>query len=321
MRRLSIILIAFALLAGCEPSSQDQAAEPTEAEVNASASAPRTVTLVHCGVVERQVSREDCDELTAIKQSVRTGVAAFNVPSPMTRGEAKTITLVVDRRPPDEIKIAEASAANDVANVDATLNADANVTDMNAVDMNAVDTNEVTPGPEPGGNASSSAPTPRQIVDPMEGRTEQFEPLVGRLIRADLSGDGFRIRALTEASQEIPPDERRIWRWEVIPDQAGTRWLVLRTVVEGEVGGKHYEIAGTPTTKSVEVQVSWGGRIADWFDAAVSWLNRTKILLLALAGALGAVWTVRRVWRGKNPSNQSADDQESQGDEERGGEP
>jgi hypothetical protein len=272
------------------------------ADANSATPAPRN--LVHCDVVERQTSREDCDELSAIKATVHQGVAAFNVPSPMTRNRSKTITLVVDRRSPAEISDIE-SAENTAATIE----------DMNAVENSSdnIDNGvEVANSIEESTKATSAhksfkrskprpegAPTPKQIVDPMEGRTEDFKPLVGRQMRADLEGDGFTIKALTEASQEIPEGEQRIWRWEVTPLQAGKRWLVLRTAVEGEVGGKRYQISGTPTTREVEVDVSWGDRIADLFDAAVDWLKRTKVLLLAIAGLIGAAWAVRRAWRGK----------------------
>src|SRR4051794_35292768 len=90
------------LIAACHKidsqSTENVEESATTNDFNAAGSAPEPgVQLIHCGVVERQVTQEDCDELGAIKLSVREGVAAFNVPSPMIRNRPKTITLVIDR--------------------------------------------------------------------------------------------------------------------------------------------------------------------------------------------------------------------------------
>jgi hypothetical protein len=116
---------------------------------------------------------------------------------------------------------------------------------------------------------------------------------------AELTGDGFDIQPPRPVSQEIPPGEQATWQWNVTPNAGGTHTLTLKTVVEGVVGNKRYPLSRTETIRNVRVKVSWGDKLADLFDAAVAWLNRMKVFLLAIAGVLGAGWGVRRAWKGK----------------------
>jgi hypothetical protein len=145
----------------------------------------------------------------------------------------------------------------------------------------------------------AGGPTPSQRVEPYEGRTETIIPKVGRYMSADLVGDGFEIKAMTARSQEVPPLEQATWEWSVTPKVKGPHFLTLKTVVEGEVEGRRYPLARTETTKRVTVRVGPGDRLADFFDGAIAWLNRMKLLLLAIAGVVGALWLLKAKIGGK----------------------
>jgi hypothetical protein len=116
---------------------------------------------------------------------------------------------------------------------------------------------------------------------------------------ADLVGDGFEVKPLTPRSKEIPPGDQATWQWSVTPTLEGTHYLTLKTIVEGEVEGKRYPLTTTETTKTVTVRVKPGERAAEIVDAIIAWLDRMKLLLIAVAGVIGAVWLVIRRWRGR----------------------
>jgi hypothetical protein len=266
---------------------------------------------VFCPVVERRIPKEDCEDLAAIEDQVKEGTGAFNVPDPMTRGEATTVVLVVDRRSPEQIAALEA-ARNEVSEGGAVENAvddaagEASDAPLNGtMSENVADSGAGTSPATNGGPTPSErvepfeGETPSERVEPFEGETETIIPQVGRFMSADLVGEGFEIEALTSASQEIPPGEHATWQWSVKAIREGVRTLTLKTIVEGVVDGQRYPLARTETTTTVTVEVRAGDRVADWIDATIGWLDRMKLLLLAIAGVIGAAWLVWRNIKGK----------------------
>jgi hypothetical protein len=119
---------------------------------------------------------------------------------------------------------------------------------------------------------------------------------------AELTGDGFKIEALSERSQEIPPDSQATWQWNVTPLEGGSHSLTLKTVVEGEVGGKRYPLSRRQTVETVEVEVSWLGWLWDFLSGLPEWLK----LLATVGGGLAVlIFTghqIRKAWRGENPN-------------------
>jgi hypothetical protein len=278
-------------------------------DMNATATFPEQ-NLVFCPVVDARVSQSDCDDLKSVESQVQTGVGAFNVPNPMTRDQTKAITLVVDRRTPEEIAEIENPEANAVdagpaGNAVAEGNA---VGEANAVEnaAAAADGNEAAAEAPPhhahhanhGPKPPQPAPTPNQIVGALEGTTETIAPQVGRFMSADLSGDGFKIEALGPASQEIPPGEQATWEWNVTPTEGGSHTLTLKTVVEGVVAGKHYPLSRTQTIKRVQVDVSWPGWFADELDQLTRGMNHLRLFLVGFAALLAVALLIR--WRWKN---------------------
>lgn len=301
---VAALVLAIGACGGNEAAFENAADTIENIGRDARASAENTIErpvteTVFCPVVDRRLPKKDCDDLAAIESQVKEGTGAFNVPDPMTLGEAATIVLVVDRRTPEQISAIEATR-NEASELSATENAiDANPSETAQMPINAAEADDETEIDTNAVAAANGGPTPADRVDPFEGETETIDPQVGRFMSADLIGEGFEITALTPASQEIPPGEHATWQWRVVPQREGARTLTLKTIVEGVIDNQRYPLARTETSKTVTVQVTAGDRIAGWIDAAIAWLDRMKLLLLAIAGVLGAAWLVRRNFKGR----------------------
>ncbi|HRI10425.1 MAG TPA: hypothetical protein PKW35_21545, partial [Nannocystaceae bacterium] len=56
---------------------------------------------VFCQEVGRRISPADCDVYVELARSAQRGVAAFNAPDPMRRGETHTLQLAISFAPPE----------------------------------------------------------------------------------------------------------------------------------------------------------------------------------------------------------------------------
>ena len=217
-----------------------------------------TTPVVHpfCDEIGRRVPVEQCEDFTHLADRAEAGVAAFNAPDPIRRGEAHTLQLAISDAPtPEEIAARErweqeqqaaAAEAARLAAVDEGAFAQARATNTReayerylaerpdgrfveearaevcpptpALVAHAQPTQgEVVaetpatelPGEEPAPPAAEPPPpTPTDTVDPLQGETVEYAPLVGRFMRAELRAKGFEITPLTEASQEVLPRQR-----------------------------------------------------------------------------------------------------------------
>lgn len=283
-------MAAALLLSGCQaqPGAEpgDDAAMQKVSYKNP-AQRNRTGEFSFCELIEQAIETSYCDDLKATE--VRRGAAAFNVPDPMTRNRSHAIKLVIDRRTPAEIaKIDSPSAAVEPAS------------------------NSTVDAPRPTTDDSSEAivdATPQQMIDPLDGRTEIFFPKAGRFMSADLTGKGFAIKAISARSQEIPPGDQSIWEWEVTPTESGRHALTLRTIVEGEAGGKRYPLGSTQTIKTVEVEVSWWGQLSDVLDGIPAWIRKLTLIATALAALAIAIWQLSRACAGRSADADGVDAQ------------
>jgi len=306
--------LAAAISCLCLLSCDARPAENTSAAVgydeNASLGNVSSAGTIFCDVVDRRISKEDCDDLKAIKGEVSQGAAAFNVPDPMQRGKSASIHLVVDRRSAEAIAALDAARAANDADNQADTNSDA--AENAAAGPDQAEGNEAANPPRKimharfhrshtnGPPGETLPPTPKQQVAPLPGRTETFVPSVGRFMSADLVGKGFTIVPVTPRSQEIPPGGQTSWEWSVTPLEGGPHSLTLKTVVEGEVGGKRYALGGTETTRKVEVRVTTIDRIADTLDGVPAWLKRFAAIVAGLSALIGAIWGLRRALKGQS---------------------
>ena len=116
-------------------------------------------------------------------------------------------------------------------------------------------------------------------------------------MRANLTGQGFEIKRVGPAIQEIALDDQGSWTWEVTALQGGPKTLTVTTVVEALVNGHSYQLRQTKHVKTLTVGVSFLDRVKDTLKALPEWLQLLGAVLTALAGVAGAWWLVKRNWR------------------------
>jgi hypothetical protein len=258
MRTLALAALAALVLtlSACGQSAETSVAPAPAAEVPAPAP---PADAAFCEEVARRVSPADCAVLERLADQAETGVAAFNAPNPMARGEAHTLQLAISFAPPDPAAVAP----------------------------------PLEPAP-----SVDDAREPGEIIASLPGTTVQFTPLVGRFMRAELVGDGFDIAAVTPASQEVLPESSTVWSWRVAALAGGQRTLTLTTVVEGcTAEGQCYPLRSTSTNYQVEVSVGWLGRAEDFLRALPNWLQLATAVLVALAALVGAIFGLRSAFR------------------------
>lgn len=141
--------------------------------------------------------------------------------------------------------------------------------------------------------------TPSETVDPLPGATVEFTPLVGRFMRAELTGAGFDIEPVGPASREVLPDSVTTWSWQVIARQRGTQALTLTTVVEGcpADGGACIPLRSTTQNYTVNVAVSPVGEVRDVLAGMPDWIKIGSAIIAALAGLVTAMFGLRSALR------------------------
>lgn len=320
------LLLSVTACTGEGPSDGNEAtAEENFMGENMIASGGDPAEEVWCEVLEQEVPRKDCEQLSKIAE-VTDGSAALNVPDPMNRGDRIDVKLIVDRRTPQVIEQLDAMA---IENVSASGNEMENAAHSNASgDEGPIPSEGDTPSPVDVGNlqdpvtepvepepSASQNPTPKQQAGKMPGTTESFDLKVGRQMRAELTGQGFEINPMSPAVQQIPKGDQASWTWEVIALQGGPKTLTVRTVVEASVNGRTYRLRQTEYHKTVQVGVSLWDRIKDWLRELPESLQLISAALTALAGVAGAWWLVKRNWRsGPGSSDLPPPDSPADGD-------
>jgi hypothetical protein len=268
-------------LAACGQASEAPGMDAATEAPAPSVSAAQNDTE-YCGEVGRRVSVEDCQVFARLADDATAGAAAFNAPNPMKRGEVHTLQLAISfAETPEEIAARERAAAAEAERLEREANS------------------EQEPAQEPSSAATEPLPpTPAETVDPLQGETVQFAPLVGRFMRAELVGSGFEITALSPASQEVLEDSVTTWNWRVKALEGGARSLTLRTVVEGcSAEGVCYPLRSTSHNYEVDVRVGFTGQVQDFLGTLPNWLKLISAVLVALAGLVAAVFGLRNAFR------------------------
>ena len=329
MTRLQLALCAAAalLLHSC-----GQANPPGPPPAEPATSAEQLEGTEFCEEIGRRVSPQDCEDLARLAGGARAGVAAFNAPDPMQRGEVHTLQLAIGYAPPappangpvesnDVMRALEAQQeyaafvaareANTAASYDAYLSAYPNgryaAIAREAIDNiahyvppgdpRAPDTPPPPPLPPPP-DLSATSTSPGDVVGSLQGETVEFAPLVGRFMRAELSGAGFEITPISPASQEVLPDSVTTWSWRVVAQEGGVRPLTLTTVVEGcTAANQCYPLRSTSQNYEVNVTVGWLGKAQDVLTAMPNWLRLIAGVLAALTVLVGAWFGLRNAFR------------------------
>ncbi|MBU3077073.1 hypothetical protein [Sphingomonas quercus] len=296
MRGLVPVLMLL-LVAGCN-SESNGAVENVSAEDSADAVPPPPPppppgALVFCPEVGRRISQQDCDDLTAVADQARQGVAAFNAPEPMYRGKTVTLQLAIGFAPPpaepgemtpDNV----AAGSNDIAAI--------GTPDVGEAISNAAAGHN---RPEPARVRPVRPVSPSDTVGQLPGKVVSYQPVVGRYMRATLTGEGFAIKARSAEQQELFIGDQTTWEWDVTAEKGERHVLTLKTVVEGVTAdGRHYPLRSTTRNQVIDVKLSTADKLHDWLDAVPGWLKLATAALTGLAALFGAVWAVVRAARG-----------------------
>lgn len=299
-------MVAMLMLSACGQTTtyEEYPAEATDPAVEGfDEEAPGgAVVYPMCEEIGRRVPVEQCEDFTHLADRAQAGVAAFNAPDPMQRGEAHTLQLAISDAPtPEEIAAREQWEREQAAAEEAARQAEQEAGTNYPAPPEATITEPVIDepvAPPPTSPPPPLPPTPAETVDPLQGETIEYTPLVGRFMRAELTGEGFDITPLTEASQEVLPDSVTTWSWRVIATTSGRRALTLTTIVEGcDDQGQCYPLRSTSQNYEVEVTVGLVGKIQDLLTAAPNWLRLVAGVLTALAVLVGAWFGLRRAFR------------------------
>lgn len=265
MRARFAALAALLVLASCgqatAPAPEDQGPAPAASTPADTTPTDQSDSRVFCQEVGRRVSPEDCETYLQLAQSAQHGMAAFNAPNPMRRGEVHTLQLAISAPPPQPppATAPDASTPQDL---------------------------------------SAEHTTPSDVVGQLPGQTVEFEPLVGRFMRAELTGVGFDITPQSPPMQEVTPSSVTTWTWQVVARDGGQRSLTLTTVVEGCTGGGEcVPLRSTTQNYTVDVKVKPLDQVRDFLTGMPDWIKIVSAIVAALAGLIAALFGLRNAFR------------------------
>jgi len=314
IRTITAPLLVLLLLPGCaknESSSAVDTGASASAETKDTAPAA-SAGLVPCPEVGRRLTQQDCDDLTGVANNARAGVAAFNAPDVMVRDKPVVLELAVGLPQPDGSPAApdENATAND-ANPAVSNEADTADSGDSSADASEDDNADVTEANRPRAHHHALAParptepprpqTLQDIVGELPGKVVSYSPVVGRFMRATLTGAGFTIKPLSSPSQEVFRDSQTVWQWEVTALKPDPHILTLTTVVEGVTqDGTHYPLRSTTRSQSVKIERTIGQKIWDAIDIIPDRLKAITALIVALTALVTAIIALRKLFK-KSP--------------------
>lgn len=117
-------------------------------------------------------------------------------------------------------------------------------------------------------------------------------------MRAELTGDGFRIEPMNPAEQTVSDRSATTWEWAVTPMRHGAQELALRTVVMGVTAdGTRFALLPTMHIEQVRIErTAWQATMDTFRDLPEVF----KVLTAVLTGAtalLAAFWAFRKALR------------------------
>jgi hypothetical protein len=305
LRRRTIRNLCAALalmLAACGQASESAKTADAPAATEAPSTTPADPQAEFCAEVGRRVSAADCSDLSRLADEAARGTAAFNAPNPMRRGDVHTLQLAISLAPPEVEETSPSPAPSDVEQTEEAAWAQAQRENTTGAFSEYLQEHSGSRYADEARVAlerlRAASATPEDVVDPLQGDTVQYTPLVGRFMRVELTGNGFEITPLNEASQEVLPDSVTTWSWRVEGREGGQRALTLRTVVEGCTSdGQCYPLRSTSQNYDVTVQVGPLGQAQDLLTAAPVWLRLLAGVLTGLAALVVAWFTLRNAFR------------------------
>lgn len=266
--------VGLLALAGCNASAPANSADAAAGETTEVAEQD----MVFCQEVGERLSRWDCDDARAVASRVKAGVGAFNAPETMMRGKPVTIELAIGEKaepppppPPEQPATTPSPETPDGAP-------------------------DPAPGPEtpppPSPPPPPPSPDPAEAVAGNEGVVVQYAPVIGRRMAADLVGEGFDIKPMSDRIQTVSPHGLTTWQWQVIAKEGGRHTLTIKSAVVVKTSlGRELSLVSTTRTKAVEVRISPLAYAWDVIQKAPTWLKGIAAVLVGLGGVFAA-------WRG-----------------------
>lgn len=260
-------------LAGCNASAPANSADAVAGETTEVAEQD----MVFCQEVGERLSRWDCDDARAVASRVKAGVGAFNAPETMMRGKPVTIELAIGEKAEPPPKPEPAPPPSPPAPDGATP---------------PPDPPEPAPGPENPPPPPPPPPDPAEAVAGNEGVVVQYAPVIGRRMAADLVGEGFDIKPMSDRIQTVSPHGLTTWQWQVTAKEGGRHTLTIKSAVVVKTSlGRELSLVSTTRTKAVEVRISPLAYAWDVIQKAPTWLKGIAAVLVGLGGVFAA-------WRG-----------------------
>jgi hypothetical protein len=221
-----------------------------------------SVAAEFCAEVGRRVSQADCDVLTQLADQAEAGVAAFNAPDPLRRGEAHMLQLAISFAPPEEDAREPASSDPE------------------------------KPALEP---ADVVADLPGSTVEfaPLVGRFMRAELVGAGFEITPLTPASQEV--LTDSVTTWS------WR-AVANEGGQRTLTLTTVVEGCTSEGQCYPLRSTSRNYSVKVTVGWLGRAQDMIAGVPTWIRLLSAVVAALAGLTFAFFSLRNALRGGRDS-------------------
>lgn len=303
--RIALLALSMILpLAGCgggeDATSNNTAMNYVDDPLMANVATDSYVSTApaYCDEVKIMTTPSDCEYFTRLREDAKAGLAAFNAPREMWQGEAVPIQLAVSMAPGEALVKQYTAASDAVAAEDAALEDSIDNKASSESEPSSRDAWVKEPPGEPPPPADVLA-GPAQTVRAAPGATIPFVPIVGRFMRAELSGAGFDVKPLSNRDQEVTESGTTVWNWQVTPTAAlGTIQRLTLTTAVLAVGsdGKTRVLSTSVTNKSVVVKVTAIDRARAALKEIPVWIG----YLTAIVSALAALFLAWRKLRGGN---------------------
>lgn len=127
---------------------------------------------------------------------------------------------------------------------------------------------------------------------------QSAEIRISNEMEAQLLGTGFVIKRIEPASQVVSRMATTRWRWEVIPDEHGTRVLHLALYAHIRIAGSDKLYVVRTFDKTIDVEITMPQRVTGFLFKNWQWLWAT--LLVPVAGYL---WRHRKGHGGPKPAS------------------
>ena len=263
-----------------------------------------------CKVTGTQLTVEDCSAAQYWLDQAKAGTAAFSAPTRMLQGQTKLVTLAIGTAPPPPPEPEPARSAPAAMTDEPKLPKLPDVQEVSAAASQPA-SSAAEPSPAIPASAAPSAPakpvirllrTPHQVASQAAGSSSgssaqviDYYPFVGRQMSADLTGEGFDIKSISQREQPLSDGAVTTWEWQVTARDYGKKTLIVKTaVVMMDSQGKPVPLKPTTEFKEVTVWI-WFGGVLELIKSLPDWLKVITAVLAGVAAVFGAWKSLKAV--------------------------